>query len=210
MAINATNEGTNYEPIPAGNYVARCYQMIQIGTVNENIMGEIKTMNKVRISWELPTELKVFKEEKGEQPCSISKEFTLSLHEKANLRKFLAGWRGKDFTEEQAKSFDITVLVGKECMLNIIHRTSKQGKTFAEISSISTLPKGLKCPPQINPSFILSYDNFDEEKFNSLPDFIKDKMKTSIEYKSMKNPETHDFDVIDQQNEPNEIDPLPF
>ncbi len=210
MAINATNEVTNYEPIPAGNYVARCYQMIQIGTVNENIMGEIKTMNKVRISWELPTELKVFKEEKGEQPCSISKEFTLSLHEKSNLRKFLAGWRGKDFTEEQAKLFDITVLAGKECMLNIIHKTSKQGKTFAEISSISTLPKGLKCPPQINPSFILSYDNFDEEKFNSLPDFIKDKMKTSIEYKEIKNPETHDFDIAESNEEQNEIDPLPF
>jgi len=191
--IVATNEGVTYEPIPAGNYVARCYQMIHLGTIQEIVMGEPKTLNKVRLSWELPTEMKVFKEEKGEQPCSISQEFTLSLHEKSNLRKFLAGWRGKDFTEEQAKAFDITVLMGKECMLNIIHKPSKNGKVYANISSCSTLPKGLKCPAQINPSFVLSYDEFDEEKFNSLPDFIKDKMRTSTEYKRLKNPEQHEM-----------------
>jgi hypothetical protein len=194
MAITATNTGgTNYTPIEAGNYVARCYQMVQIGTVVENILGENKTMNKVRLSWELPTELKVFKEENGEQPYSLSKEFTLSLHEKATLRKFLAGWRGKDFTDEESKAFDITVLVGKECMLNIIHKESKQGKIFAEISSISTLPKGMKCPIAINKPFILSYDAFDEEKFNILPDFIKDKMKTSAEFKALKNPQSQDL-----------------
>jgi hypothetical protein len=63
MAINATNEGKPRELIPAGNYVARCYQMIHIGSVTENIMGEEKQLNKVRIGWELPTELRVFKEE---------------------------------------------------------------------------------------------------------------------------------------------------
>jgi hypothetical protein len=209
--IIATNESTGYEPIPAGNYVARCYQMIHIGTVNELVNGETKVMNKVRVSWELPTEMKVFKEEKGEQPSSISKEFTLSLHEKSNLRKFLAGWRGKDFTEEQAKSFDITVLLGKECMLNIIHKTSKSGKTYAEINSVSALPKGVKCPKQINPTFILSYDDFKQELFDVLPDFIKDKMKTSMEYKAMKNPENHEMnDIPSGTPTPDENDDLPF
>ena len=50
MAITATNEGGgNYTPVPAGIYAARCYSMVHIRTVTENIMGEDKTLNKVRI-----------------------------------------------------------------------------------------------------------------------------------------------------------------
>ena len=33
MSINATNTGVKRELIPAGNYAARCYSMIHIGTV---------------------------------------------------------------------------------------------------------------------------------------------------------------------------------
>lgn len=185
MAIIATNTGgSSYEPIPSGSYPARCYSMVHLGTIEENILGVVKKLNKVRITWELPTELKVFKEENGEQPHVISKEFTLSLHEKATLRNFLKNWRGKDFTEDEAKAFDIEKLVGAPCMLNITHKKSKDGtKTYAEIGSVSTLPKGLLCPPQINESFIWTYENFDVSKFGQLPDYLKNKMINSDEYK---------------------------
>jgi hypothetical protein len=185
MAIIATSNGsTNFEPMATGNYPARCYSMIHIGTVDEVILGTKKTLNKVRITWELPTELKVFKEENGEQPLSISKEFTLSMHEKATLRGFLKNWRGKDFTEEEAKSFDIEKLIGAPCMLNITHKKSKDGtKTYAEIGSISTMPKGFPCPEQINPSYVWTYEDFNTEKFNALPDYLKAKMVNSVEYK---------------------------
>ena len=185
MAIIASNNGgTSFEPIPSGSYAARCFSMVHMGTIEETILGTVKKLNKVRITWELPTELKVFKEENGEQPHVISKEFTLSLHEKATLRNFLKNWRGKDFTEEEAKSFDIEKLVGARCMLNITHKQSKDGtKTYAEIGSVSTMPKGLICPPQINPSFVWTYDNFDVSKFGLLPDFLKNKMVNSEEYK---------------------------
>ena len=61
MAINATSNGnTQRELIPSGNYIAWCYKMIEIGTVEEVINGDKKIVHKVRIGWELPTELKVF------------------------------------------------------------------------------------------------------------------------------------------------------
>lgn len=185
MAIIATSNGnTNFEPIATGNYPARCCSMIHIGTIDEVILGTQKTLNKVRITWELPTELKVFKEENGEQPHVISKEFTLSMHEKATLRNFLKNWRGKDFSEEEAKAFDIEKLIGAPCMLNITHKKSKDGtKTYAEIGSISTMPKGFPCPDQITPSFVWTYDDFNSEKFNALPDYLKAKMVNSVEYK---------------------------
>jgi hypothetical protein len=190
MAINATNSGTKRELIPAGNYIARCYQMIEIGTVNENIMGQNKLLTKVRIGWELPTELRVFDEAKGEQSLVISNEYTLSMNEKSNLRKMLASWRGKDFTEEEAKCFDITKLLGVACMLNIIHKPKKTDSSvvYETIGSISAMPKGMTAPAQINKMFVLSYDDFSDDKFNSLPDFIKQKMQGSIEYTALKTP----------------------
>lgn len=190
MAINATSSGSSQkELIPAGNYIARCYQMIQIGTVDEIINNETKQMNKVRIGWELPTETRVFSVERGEQPFVISKEYTLSLSDKANLRKMLASWRGKDFTEEQAKCFDISVLIGIPCMLNVIHKLSKDGtKTYQEIGSVSPMPKGVVCPDQVNKNSLLEYDNFDYVLFDSLPDFIKDKIKSSKEFIAMQHP----------------------
>lgn len=186
MAIIASNTGgASYEPIASGSYPARCYSIIHIGTIEETILGTTKKLNKVRITWEMPTEMKVFKEENGEQPQVLSKEFTLSLHEKATLRNFLKNWRGKDFTDEEAKAFDIEKLVGAPCMINITHKKSKDGnKTYAEIGSISPMPKGMICGQQINPSFIFTYENFDLQKFNTtLPDYIKNKMINSDEFK---------------------------
>lgn len=210
--ITATNSGGgDYTPVPAGTYVARCYSMIHIGTVEENIMGESKWLNKVRISWELPTETKVFKEENGEQPYVISKEFTLSMNEKANLRKFLEGWRGKGFTEDEAKAFDITVLLGKPCMLSVIHKTSKKGNIFAEISSCSALPKGLVCPDQINEMLELNYtDNWSNREYSKLPQFIKDKMSQSKEFKAMMNPEVIDMPNTGDEHPQYNADDLPF
>lgn len=207
--IEATASSTDFKPVDAGTYVARCYSMVHIGTIEQEYMGEIKEMNKVRISWELPTELKVFKEEKGEQPQSVSKEFTLSMHEKANLRKFLESWRGKGFTEEEAKKFDVTKLLGKSCMISIIHKTSKQGKIYAEISSISTLPKGMTCPEQINPSFEFTFTPYTPEKFEVLSDWLKDKIKTSKEYRMMNEPD-HSETSPDEPELPSTNDDLPF
>jgi hypothetical protein len=210
MAINATNNGVQRELIPAGNYIARCYQMIHVGTVEENIQGKVKLLNKVRIGWELPEEKRVFKEENGEQPLVISQEFTLSMNEKANLRKVLASWRGKDFTEEEAKCFDVTKLLGVACMLNVIHKPSKSDATkiYEQIGSVSPLPKSVKCPPQVNKTQKLEYDSFDFALFNSLPDFIKTKMQSSMEFASLQHPEH--TSVNDADDAGSAIDDLPF
>jgi len=184
--IASSTGGSNYEPIPAGTYVARCYSMIHMGTIKESYMGEEKYVNKVRLTFELPTELKVFKEENGEQPQVISKEFTLSLGDKSNLRAFLNSWRGKALTEEECKSFDIAVLAGKACTLSIIHKTSKvSGKTYAEIASIGGVMKGMDVPAIMNPEMVFSVTNFDQVAFDSFPDFIKEKIQSSNEYKAV-------------------------
>lgn len=210
MPITATNNGTVREPIPAGNYIARCYQMIELGTITEFVINKTVTLKKVRIGWELPTELKVFDPAKGEQPLAISKEYTLSMHEKSNLRKDLKSWRGRDFTEDEAKAFDITKLIGAPCMLNIIHKNSATDPTrvYDQIAGITAMPKGVKAPEAMNKPFVLSYDDFDEDKFKILPDFIKVKMQGSSEFQALRNPAERTFVNANDITEP--IEDLPF
>lgn len=207
MSIIASTNSTPRELVPSGNYVARCYKMIQIGTVTEVINGESKQLQKVRIGWEFPNDMKVFSEEKGPQPISVDEEYTLSMGDKANLRKMLASWRGKDFSMDEAKAFDVTKLVGVPCMVNIIHIQSKRdaSKTYSKVGSVSSIPKGVNVPAQVNKTFVLSYDSFDYDKFNSLPDFIKDKMKTSAEFKTLTEPQqkAESFQVYNQNNHNN-------
>lgn len=184
--LASSTGGSNYEPIAAGTYVARCYSMVHLGTIKESYMGEEKFVNKVRLTFELPTEMKVIKEENGEQPQVISKEFTLSLGDKSNLRAFLNSWRGKALTEDECKSFDIAVLAGKACTLSIIHKTSKvSGKTYAEIASIGGVMKGMDVPAIMNPEMVFSVSNFDQVAFDSFPDFIKEKIESSNEYQQL-------------------------
>ena len=157
--------------------------MIQIGTIIDPTFQTPRSL--VRITWELPKERKVFKEENGEQPYSISKEYTISMNEKANLRKDLESWRGKAFTEKEAESFDITKLLGVAGLLNVIHKQGKNGNTYAVVSGISPVPKGMECPPQENKTFELSYSAWDDKKFAGLTEFIKEKMQQTAEFKSI-------------------------
>lgn len=52
MPIIAENTGGNFVLIPAGNHLARCYEMIQIGTVVETSGIYVgKESHKVRLTW---------------------------------------------------------------------------------------------------------------------------------------------------------------
>lgn len=181
--IIAEDKGGSFELCPPGNHVARCYSMIEIGTVHDETFNVSRRL--VRVSWELPNEKKVFDKDKGEQPFSIHKKYTISMNEKSNLRKDLESWRGKGFTEQECKAFDITKLLGATCMLNVIHKNNNKGNKYATIGSISPIPKGLECPPQINKSFMLSYGEWDHEKFSLLPEWLRKELEETPEFQSI-------------------------
>lgn len=81
----------------------------------------------------------------GNRRFLVSQWYTLSLHEKANLRKDLDAWRGKSFTDEDLKEgFDVEKLVGAPCLLNVTQsKSEKNGKVYANVSSIMPLPRGM-------------------------------------------------------------------
>jgi hypothetical protein len=171
--------GQTRQIAPEGAHVARCYQIIDKGTTFDEKWGNKK--RKVQFLFELPMETAVFAEDKGEQPFYVKAVFNLTMGEKASLRKFIESWVGKKMTDAQASDFDIIKMLGFPGMVNIAHN-GKDDRTYANIMSISPLPKGMQCPPAINE--LLAYDTTEhsDEVFSKLPDFLKDDIRKSDEW----------------------------
>ena len=171
--------------IPTGNHQARCYKMVYFGEVDNEYQGKVMKTMKVNLGFEFPTELHEFDKEKGEQPLVISKTYTLSLGEKANLRKDLEAWRSKPFTEDELEGFDIMNVLGKPLMIQIGEKVKADGSSTNVIQSMGSMPKGMKAEPQVNPEFVFSAAEFDQAKFDTMPEWMQKEIKTSTEYQSM-------------------------
>ena len=174
---------TKWEPVEAGTHLARCVRMVHIGTVMESYANEpAKPKNKVFLTWEFPTMLIEGGEYDG-KPRVISKEYTLSLHPKTTLCKHLVAWRGKSFSPKEAEAFDITKLLGIPCMITVVHNEVGD-KVYANIGSISGLPKGLEAPAQVLETMAVNATNIDEHE-DSIPSYIVEKLKTSTEFQAL-------------------------
>lgn len=170
---------------PAGNHVARCIAVIDLGTHTENTTFGEKTNRKLRFSWELPDETHVFDEKKGAQPFTVHKSYNFFVSEKASLRKDLESWRGRPFTEDEISNFELADVVGATCMLNVVH-TTKGDKTYANIASITPLPKSLKgsVPDASNPLVFYTITQGKDHAFESLPPFLKEQIAKCHEWQS--------------------------
>ncbi len=67
------------------------------------------------------------------------------MGEKANLKKFLEQWRGKAYDAEQiAAGVPLHKLTGQPGLLTVSHKTSGQGRTYANITACVGVPKQMK------------------------------------------------------------------
>lgn len=180
--------GSNFKRVPAGVHIGRCYSLIDLGTqLTSGQFGE-KMQHKIRIGWELFGE-----DEEGkpltidvdgrEMPMVISKNYTVSLHEKANLRKELAQWRGRDFTEEEAKAFDISKLVGAYCMVNVT-TSETNGKTYSNVAGLTPIPSALKNskPEGVHAFVTFDLDKPDMKVFGTFHTQLQDTIRKSPEW----------------------------
>lgn len=186
--VESSNE--DFIPVPAGSHLARCYRIIDLGTQKTEYMGETKFLRKVMFAWELHGEDndgKALVTAEG-KPMAIFKNYTLSLNDKANLRLDLQAWRGKPFADEESKRFDISVVLGHWCMLNVIHRPGKENKIFANVSGISPVPSLVKkagLPEAVNPNQIFRLADPDHAMFETFSKGLKAKIESSPEWKAI-------------------------
>lgn len=175
MAIMAKSEGGNFEQPDTGPWPARCYSIIDLGHQRGEWQGEEKIRYQVLVIWELPTQDAL---EDG-RPRSISKFYTLSLHEKSNLGKDLVAWRGKAFTEEEKLGFDISKLAGVPCMLNLVEK-----KDRVRVDGVMPLPKGTPIPDQKNDTLVFelqAYIDGDTSVYDKLSEGLQKLVNKAME-----------------------------
>jgi hypothetical protein len=186
MGFIATNDG-NYKRVPPGLYMGRCYSLIDLGTQLTTGQFGTKLQHKIRIGFELFGE-----DEEGkpltididgkEMPLTITKNYTVSLGDKAALRRDLAAWRGRDFTDEETKAFDVSKLLGAYGMVNVT-TTETNGKLYSNIAGLTPIPGALKNakPAPVHANVIFDLDAPDMDVFAT----FHEKLQAAI----MKSPE---------------------
>lgn len=178
MAIMAKEGGKSFEPVSEGVHTAVCVKIIDLGEQRSQLYDKVS--RKVMLTWEVTDE--TIQIEGEDKPRVISKEYTLSLGEKAILRQHLEAWRNKRFSEQELKGFDLANVLGKACQLQVLHNE----KGYANIKTIMAVPKGM---PAIQPSGeTLYFDLSDKgclELLDKLPGWIQDKVKESSTYKEL-------------------------
>lgn len=167
MKWSAKSESTWKQP-ETGNWPATCIRIIDLGTQEREYQGKTSYRRQSLIIWEIDGQV----DDQG-QPITISKAYTASLGEKANLRKDLESWRGRPFTSDELAGFDVKNLLGKSCLLNLIKVQGQKGEKVV-IATISALPKGMSAPnAPVHAQYIYSLDDHDQAIWDTLSDGIK-------------------------------------
>jgi hypothetical protein len=154
------SEGSSFTPCPAGPHSAVCVDVIDIGML-PNTFKDGRMQRKCRIVWQ------VAEQKDDGKPYLVQKQYTASLHEKAALRKDLESWRGRPFTKEEAAGFDVELLIGVTCLLNVQH-VERAGSTYANVTSLMRLPKGMA--PIAPVGYVRKKDRTDEHDAPTPPD----------------------------------------
>lgn len=152
MTIIAKATATEFEKFPLpeeGTIQAVCAGIWDIGLqttpfVDERT-GKPKVQHKVVIAWELNQLIDAPESEYHGKPYMLSKTYTLSLNEKANLRHDLESWRGKPFTDDEVRNgIDLSKLYGVNCLVGVAHKAKSNGEKIAVITSILPPLKGME------------------------------------------------------------------
>jgi len=189
ITVSANSGGQDFELVPEGTHFAICTLIAYIGVQKTVFNDTVKEQPKVHFRFEVP-EIEIEYEKNGKTvkgPAIIGRTFTLNIGSKSNLGPFIENWRGKAFTEAEAAEYDVTSLLGKVCMLSVIHEENK-GKTYANISGAGKISKlyqsalengTLSAEPH---GELISYnaDDPDEATFRKLPKFLQKKIDERI------------------------------
>lgn len=175
MATYASDSGggKDFDPVPEGSHLAVCDMFVDLGLQDTNF----GTKHKIYLRWQIPS-LRMKWEKDGvehEGPMAIGSKFTLSLHEKATLRQILQSWRGKAFTAEELKKFDVTTILGKPCLITVTHSPKDGGGVYANVGAVAKLPVGIPAPTLEGETLLYDADNLDT--FDKLRPWLQDLVK---------------------------------
>lgn len=146
------NNSSNFEPCPEYTGRAVCVDVTPLKK-QQSQFGE---RDVFKIVFETTIE-----REDGSRFCAWSRNFTPTLNEKANFRKFLRGWLGRDLTKEELEGFDTDTLIGRAAQVVVVHE-HKDGETYANI--VACTPDKAKEPLNASGKYVRVKDRSAKEQ----------------------------------------------
>jgi hypothetical protein len=138
MAIIA-KAGASFTPAPAGTHTAVCVDVIDHGVIEVTYKSQLQRQHKITIVWQIDVNTD------DDKPFLVRRRYTCSLNEKATLRRDLESWRGRAFTDDELRSFDLEGLLSVGALVNVIHE-ARNGSIYANVASVMRLPKNMTAP----------------------------------------------------------------
>lgn len=178
LTFKAKGGGGDFKSCPSGSHIAVCNLVADLG-LQPGSQAYPDPKHKVYIRFEIADERVQYERDgkKFDLPVVIGQAFTASMHEKANLRKQLEGWRGRKFTDDEAEVFDVSAILGKPCMLNVVENRVGE-KIYSNIASISPVPRSVQAPNAENA--LLYYADESKDCFESLPEWLREKITNQV------------------------------
>ena len=190
MSLTAKDSGGgSFTPVAPGMHLARCYRIVDLGTQKSEYQGKVNHLQKVMIQFEVHGEDEngnALVTSKGE-PMSISKNFTLSLAEKATLRKDLQTWRGREFTADELRGFELKNVLGAWAMITAAKSIGGNGKEYTNIVSINPVPVAIKkagLPEGFNKLAMFVIEEPDMELLETFGNGLREKITSSPEWRA--------------------------
>jgi hypothetical protein len=150
FVIEATNSGGGSSELPpAGNHPAVLVAVVDLGTQERVYQGQKSENRMVFLAWELPGEHK-----SDGSSFVIGQDYNLipKVSVKTRLRQMLESWRGRPLGDKE--KIDLGALLGRPCLINIGHETSKQGTEYARILGVTPPIKGMSIPKPFHDPYI--------------------------------------------------------
>jgi hypothetical protein len=173
-----------------GWHRARAIGFVEVGT----IFIATKWQHRIRITWELPFDQRQYDENDPSviRPKLISQEYASNLYGKSHLKKHLLQWVGQqaidDIIERQqnGRPFDPYIFIGEICQIKLQHIQKENNKWFEEVIDVAAITKEetrATFPPQLTIGKMLTYEDWKQDVFDELSDYVKNRMRSSKEYR---------------------------
>ena len=172
-------------PMEPGTYMGVCIGVVDIGEQTSTFGTKTDTKDRILFVIEFPSETIEIDGER--KPRQLSKEVTKTNSEKGTLKALISAWTGKTYTEEELIEFELFDLLGQPCMVTV--SLSANGN-YSNISNIVQFPKGFPAPKTETQPYTFDMDDWNDEQFGALPEWIQNKIKKSTQYQKEHAPDT--------------------
>lgn len=192
MTLNAKDApsiGPRTPPLESGTYPGRLVMALDMGLQPQRPwQGKEKPdAHEIMLTWEFVDEFMLDEDGQPQEdkPRWLSESMVLYSLE-AEKAKSTKRYNALDPTGDAEGDF--TLLLDTPVDITVIQNPSKNGKVYANIAAVSPMRKkrAATCPPLVNEAKAFDLSNPNMEVFHSLPDWIKKKIESNLEFEGSK------------------------